>query len=85
LAVPDGESSDTADNSLTFALLWLMRARQANHRGTIQTLRILLPKTLAARAAHRLAALDDQCVMEVYERSPVLEALEKIDRGAKLV
>jgi hypothetical protein len=44
LVVPDGESSDTADNSLTFALLWLMRARQAHHRGTIQTLPILFPK-----------------------------------------
>lgn len=43
LAVPDGESSDTADNSLTFALLWLLRSRKVHHRGTIRTLRILLP------------------------------------------
>src|SRR2546425_3855235 len=30
LAVPDGESADTADNSLTFALLWLTRARHSS-------------------------------------------------------
>ena len=79
LAVPDGETSDTADNSLTFALLWLARARLANHRGTIQTLRILLPQNASRTVTHRLAALDDQCVVEVYERNPVLETLEKID------
>jgi hypothetical protein len=44
LAVPDGESAETADNSLTFALLWLTRARQANPRGTIGALRLILPK-----------------------------------------
>jgi hypothetical protein len=79
LAVPDGETSDTADNSLTFALLWLMRARQANHRGTITTLRILLPKNASRTVAHRLAALDAQCAVEIYERNPVLETLERID------
>jgi len=86
LAVPDGESSDTADNSLTFALLWLVRARQANHRGTIAALRILLPKNASQTVAHRLAALDAHCAVEIYERNPVLETLEKIDprRAANL-
>src|SRR4029077_17774239 len=68
------------------ALLWLMRARQANHRGTIKTLRILLPKNASRTVAHRLAALDAQCAVEIYERNPVLETLEKIDprRAANL-
>jgi hypothetical protein len=35
LAVPDGESADTADNSLTFRLLWLGRARNSSRRGTL--------------------------------------------------
>lgn len=79
LAVPDGETSDTTDNCLTFALLWLMRTRQANHQGTITTLRILLPENAGQVVAHRLAALDTKCSVEVYERNPVLETLEKID------
>ncbi len=86
LAVPDGESSDTADNSLTFALLWLMRARQANHRGTIAALRILLPKNTSRTVARRLAAIEPHCLIELYERNPELETLEKIDprRAANL-
>jgi hypothetical protein len=80
LAVPDGESSDTADNSLTFALLWLTRALQANHRGTIATLRIILPKNASRTVVHRLAALDSRCLVELYERNPALETLERIDR-----
>jgi hypothetical protein len=86
LAVPDGESSDTADNSLTFALLWLRRARQSNARGTIATLRIILPKNSSRTVAHRLAALEAHCPVELYERDPTLETLEKIEprRAASL-
>jgi hypothetical protein len=86
LAVPDGESSDTADNSLTFALLWLRRARQSNPRGTVATLRIILPKNSSRTVAHRLAALGGRCPVEVYERDPTLETLEKIEprRAASL-
>jgi hypothetical protein len=86
LAVPDGESSDTADNSLTFALLWLRRVRQSNARGTIATLRIILPKNRSRIVAHRLAALEGSCPVELYERDPTLETLEKIEprRAASL-
>jgi hypothetical protein len=35
LGVADSESADTVENSLTFALLWLERARQSSRRGTI--------------------------------------------------
>ncbi len=86
LAVPDGESSDTADNSLTFALLWFTRTLHANHRGTVATLRIILPKNASRTVAHRLAALNSRFVVELYERNPALETLEKIDprRAANL-
>lgn len=33
LAVPDGESADTVESSLTFALLWLDRSRNSYRRG----------------------------------------------------
>ena len=44
LAVPSGESSDTVDSSLTFALLWLTRARRLSGHGMIMGLRLILPK-----------------------------------------
>jgi hypothetical protein len=41
LAVPHGESGDTVEGSLTFALLWLDRARNSARRGTINALRLI--------------------------------------------
>jgi hypothetical protein len=79
LAVPGGESSDTTDNSLTFALLWLQHARQANSRGVITAIRLILPKNSCGTVAHRLAALDPQLPFELYEHDPAQEILEKID------
>ena len=79
LAVPGGESPDTADNSLTFALLWLRRARETSCRGAITGLRLILPKNAGSSVAHRLAALDLQLAVELYEHDPALNILEKID------
>jgi hypothetical protein len=79
LAVPGGESSDATDNSLTFALLWLRRARQSNRRGAIAALRLILPKNTCGTVAHRLAALDARLTVELYELDPALNTLEKID------
>jgi hypothetical protein len=79
LAVPGGESSEAADNSLTFGLLWLKRARASGCRGTIGGLRIILPKKTCGTVAHRLAALDSQLSVELYEHDPALNILEKID------
>jgi hypothetical protein len=79
LAVPDGESADTADNSLTFALLWLGRARNASRRGAVSTLRLILPKGATRNVAHRFAALDPQLPIELYERDSSRETVEKID------
>jgi len=79
LAVPDGESADTIEGSLTFALLWLDRTRQSNRRGNIAALRLILPKGAARHVAHRAAALTPEVSFEIYERDPVRETLEKID------
>jgi hypothetical protein len=79
LAVPGGESSDTTDNSLTFALLWLRRVRQSGCRGAITGLRLILPKNTCSIVAHRLAALAPQLAVELYEHDPALNILEKID------
>ena len=79
LAVPEGESSDATDNSLTFALLWLQHARQSNSRAAVTGVRLILPKNSCATVAHRLAALDPQLPFEIYEHDPALETLGKID------
>ena len=79
LAVPAGESAETIGNSLTFALLWLHRARQATWRGTITGIRLILPKNSAGVVAHRLAAVDSRLTVELYEHDPAPNILEKID------
>jgi hypothetical protein len=79
LAVPGGESSDAAGNSLTFALLWLRRTRESSCRGAVTGVRIILAKNSCGIVAHRLAALDPQLAVELYEHDPALNILEKID------
>lgn len=79
LAVPDGETQDTANNSLTFGLLWLDRLRNSIHRGTVGVLRIILPENSANVVAHRFAALDRSVDLELYERDLSRDSLEKID------
>lgn len=79
LAVPAGEPSDTADNSLTFALLWLTRARDSNTGRTIAGLRLILPKNTSRTVAHRCTALDPYVPVELYEHDPLLNVLEKVD------
>jgi hypothetical protein len=82
LGVNDGESVDTVENSLTFALLWLERARQSSSRGTLSGLRLILPKGGARVVAQRIGALRPQLTLELYERDPVREVLEKLDPRA---
>lgn len=79
LAVPSGEFSDTVDNCLTFALLWLSRARQFHPWGTIVGLRIILPKNTGRTVAHRCRALDSRLSVDLYEHEPMLNVLEQID------
>jgi hypothetical protein len=79
LAVPDGESVDTVESSLTFALLWLDLARNSNRRGTINALRLILPKGATRHLANRAAALTSDLSIELYERDDIRETLEKVD------
>lgn len=79
LAVPDGESLDTSENSLTFALLWLDRARNTCHKGAVASLRLILPKGVAHHVLPRAVALHPRVSLEIYERDPVLETLHPID------
>jgi hypothetical protein len=79
LAVPDGESADTAENSLTFALLWLERTRDSSKRGTVSAIRLILPKGGLRHVAPRAAALNPELSIEFYERHPVRETLERVD------
>ena len=81
-AVPDGESASVSENSLTFALLWLDRARRLQNRGAVLGLRLVLPKENAHRVIHRAAALDASLRIEFFERDPVLETLDKINPAA---
>lgn len=79
LAVPDGESPGAAESSLTFALLWLDRARNSSRRGNVTALRLILPKGSTRHVAHRAAALTPDLFLELYERDPIRETFEKID------
>jgi hypothetical protein len=82
LGVADGESAATVENSLTFAVLWFERARQSNRRGNISGLRLILPKGGARVVAQRIGALCPQLALELYERDPVREVLERLDPRA---
>jgi hypothetical protein len=79
LAVPDGETAATAEASLTFALLWLDRVRNSSRRGAVTGRRLILPKGAVHHVAHRVAALTPDLSLEVYERDPVRDTLERID------
>ncbi|GAC1622799.1 MAG: hypothetical protein PVS2B2_02640 [Candidatus Acidiferrum sp.] len=79
LAVPEGESQESVENSLTYGLLWLDRARQSSRGEGISGLRLILPKGNVASVAHRMAALHAQFRVELYVNDPALETVEKID------
>ncbi len=79
LAVPDGESPAAAEHALTFGLLWLERVRQANLRGAVAGLRLILPREATAAVAHRVGALDPRLAVELHERNAESETLQKMD------
>jgi hypothetical protein len=79
LGVSDGESADAIDNSLTFALLWLERARECGRRGTLCGLRVILPVGASQTVAHRFGALDLKVNVELYELDPLRELMERRD------
>lgn len=79
LAVPEGETPDAAASSLTFALLWLDRARQTGGGSSISFLRLILPEGKAILLAHQLGALNSQLAIQIYELNSLHEKLERID------
>lgn len=79
LAVPEGESPDVVDSSLTYALLWLQRARQSSGKGIVSFLRLIVPAGKAGSLAHRLGALNPQLAVQVYELNSLDERIERVD------
>jgi len=79
LAVPEGESPDSIDSSLTYALLWLERARQSAKKGVVSFLRLIFPAGKAGSLAHRLGALSPHLAIQVYELNSLHERMERVD------
>jgi len=78
LGVPDSESPETAENSLTFGRLWLERASQSC-RGFLAGLRLMVPHGACGAIAYRLRALNPKINVELYEFDDRRESLERID------
>ena len=79
LAVPDEETPDALESSLTYGLLWLERTRQSGARANVSGLRLIVPKGKAAALAARVQAIDPRLALQVYERDAQREALERVD------
>jgi hypothetical protein len=78
-ALPDGEPASIADNCLTFALLWLDRARQLQTRGAVCGLRLILPKETVRRVMHRASAFRANLAITFFARDAVLETLQSVN------
>jgi len=79
LAVPEGESQDALESSLTYGLLWLEKSRQSAKRAALATLRLIPSQGKIRILANRLRALDECLAVEVYELDPQRETLEHVD------
>ena len=79
LGVSDGESQETAENSLTFGLLWLDRVSQSCRDGFIAGLRLMVPHGASGAIAHRVQALNPKLNLELYEFDAQRESLERVD------
>jgi len=79
LAVPDEETPDALESSLTYGLLWLDRTRQSGGRGNLSGLRLILPKGKSAALAARMHAIDQRLAVQVYELDPQRETLERVE------
>lgn len=79
LAVPEGESPDALESSLTYALLWFERSRQSVRRAHLATLRLVLPKGKSSVLANRLRALDGRVALQVFELDSLREVLEPVE------
>jgi hypothetical protein len=79
LAVSEAESLDAVESSLTYALLWLERARRSQHGNRICALRLILPQGKSSVLAYRLAAIDPRLAVQIFELDPLREVLERIN------
>ena len=82
LGVLDAESQESAENCLTFALLWLDRAQESCRRGFIAGLRLIVPGSARRVLAHHIQTLNPKLNLEVYELDPLRETLERVDLSA---
>jgi len=78
LAVPEGESPDALQSSLTYALLWLERSRQTAKHPGLASLRLILPKGKSGALANRLRALDPRLAVRIFELDALRETLEHV-------
>lgn len=79
LAVPEGETPEAMESSLTYALLWLERARQTGGNENVSSLRLILPGGKAGLLAHQLAALNPKLAIQIYELNSLNERVERVD------
>lgn len=79
LAIPDGESQDALESSLTYGLLWLERSRQTARRAAIETLRLIVPKGKSGVLENRLRALDGRVSLQVFELDAQREILVPVN------
>ena len=79
LAVPERETQDAIESSLTYALLWLERARQFAGRPNGWFLRLIVPQGKATLLVHQLAALDPRLAIQIYELNSQSETMERVD------
>jgi hypothetical protein len=75
LAVPESETPDAIESSLTFALLWFDHSRQTAAGKNLSALRLILPKGQSAAVAPRVSALDPRLNLEVCEFDDFQESL----------
>jgi hypothetical protein len=79
LAVPEGESQDALESSLTFGLLWLEKSRQSAKRASLGGLRLIVPLGKSGALANRLRAIDNRLTVQIFELDPLRETLERVD------
>jgi hypothetical protein len=79
LAVPEGETTDAIESSLTFALFWLDRVRQTGRHGNVSFLRLILPEGKSGLLTHQLGALNARLAIQIYELHPLQESVERVD------
>jgi hypothetical protein len=83
MAVRDGETPGAIESSLTYALLWLDRARQSAGGSRISALRVIVAKGTSAVLAYRLGALDPRVAIQMYELDASSETLERVNPCAE--